>query len=88
MSYKTLEIPENFDSHEVKEWVGDDVILDQEFDAEANTFFVLTKGDDDNRRFIRFFIIGTSTECSVDWDESSRWGNNRLFSIMRDKFSH
>ncbi len=82
----TLNTPIGFETQVLEDWIGDDEILEQ--DEKHGTFCVLVKDESGNKRFIRFFLGGGTTQCSVDWDEC--WGSaeQRLFDIMFSNFTN
>lgn len=82
-----LEIPEGFDKEVINDWIGeDDTIFEQET-SEGGTYCVLVKDEENYRRFLRFFIGGNQTHCSVDWDESSSSADTRLFEMLFKLFT-
>lgn len=88
MNTVTLEIPVGFDQKVINDWIGGDEILEQETTDTSETFCVLVKDEEGERRFLRFFLGGGETHCSVDWDEGSGSTQERLFDIMFRRFTN
>jgi len=79
----TLEIeiiPENLDATVVAKWVGwQNVIATEDL---GHTFLVMTKNANDKRKIMRFFAIGDTTHCSVDFDEDRYMDDDLLFDLF------
>jgi len=80
MNTVTLVIPVGFDQEVINDWIGGDEIIAQ--DNCMDTYCTLVKDGEGKRRFLRFFLGGGETHCSVDWDEGMGSGNQKLFDII------